>query len=335
MQGMAGMKVRESSQSIDDQAAAWVARMDRAPLSGEEALELERWLAGDSRRRGAMLRAKAALLHSEAAIALGPGYDPDDFRPASAPPEPVSRRRFLGWGMAAAVGLVCLVMLPAAMRASVAYATERGEMRMVPLGDGSTATLNTATRIRVRYDGAQRLVSLVGGEVWFEVVRDPVRPFVVDVDGQRLVAQGRASFLVRKLDGVPLHVSVHEGLVDLPAAGGAGEAPARLDTSSRALLPASGPRVVTGPLPAAELAREIAWREGKIAFHGESLAEAAAAFDRYSGMRIVVDDDALAGEPVTGLFAANDPVGFGRAISGVFNAEARVVNGQVLIARAH
>lgn len=303
--------MRETSQSIDDQAVAWVARMDRAPLSEEDALRLEHWLAGDSRRRGAMLRARAALLRSETAIALGAGYDPDGFLPAAERPARESRRRWLGWGMAAAVGLACLVMLPVTMHSPTAYATERGEIRMVPLGDGSTATLNTTTRIRVRYDGAQRLVTLHAGEVWFEVVRDPARPFVVEVDGRRLTAHGDASFLVRKLDGLPLHVSVHEGHVHLPAAGG------------------------SAPLPRAELVREIAWREGRIAFHGETLAEAAAAFDRYSDIRIVIDDRALAREPVTGLFAANDPVGFGRAIGGVFNAEARIVDGDVVIARAH
>jgi transmembrane sensor len=237
--------------------------------------------------------------------------------------------------MAAAVGLACLVMLPVTMHSPTAYATERGEIRMVPLGDGSTATLNTITRIRVRYDGAQRLVTLHAGEVWFEVVRDPARPFVVEVDGRRLTAHGDASFLVRKLDGLPLHVSVHEGHVDLPAAGDGGGPRSTLDTSRRALLPSSGPGLVTGPLPRAELVREIAWREGRIAFHGETLAEAAAAFDRYSDIRIVIDDRALAREPVTGLFAANDPVGFGRAIGGVFNAEARIVDGDVVIARAH
>ena len=305
--------MRDTSQSIDDQAAAWIARMDRAPLSGDDARRLERWLAGDSRRRGAMLRARAALLQSEAAVALGAGFDPAGFLPAPSRPAPAARRRLLGWGMAAAVGLAGLVMLPVTMHGSTAYATERGEMRMVPLGDGSTATLNTITRIRVRYDGVQRLVTLLEGEVWFEVVRDPARPFVLEVDGRRLTAHGDASFLVRKLEGVPLHVSVHEGRVD----------------------PASGPRVATGPLPRAELARELAWREGRIAFHGESLAEAAAAFDRYSGIRIMIDDPALAGEPVTGLFAANDPVGFGRAISDVFEAETRIVDGNVVIARAH
>jgi transmembrane sensor len=53
---------------------------------------------------------------------------------------------------------------------------------------------------------------------------------------------------------------------------------------------------------------------------GESLREAARAFARYSDTRIEIPDAALAREPVAGLFAANDPVGFSRAIARVFDA---------------
>jgi transmembrane sensor len=66
--------------------------------------------------------------------------------------------------------------------------------------------------------------------------------------------------------------------------------------------------------------RELAWREGKLAFEGETLKQAAETFARYSDTRIPIRDPDLAREPVTGLFAANDPVGFGRAIAHVFDA---------------
>lgn len=328
---------RETSQDIDDQAARWVARMDRAPLSTEDGKRLEDWLAGDARRRGALLRARAALIHSEAAIALGPRYDPDSFLPAAAatPAAPASRRRVLGWGLAIAASLAAAALFPITMPGgSTAYATERGEMRRVPLGDGSTVTLNTATRVRVRYDDARRLVTLLEGEAYFEAAPDPVRPFVVEVNGRRLSTDA-ASFLVRRLADTPVHVAVHDGRVVLPGHGAEGAPPAVLEPQRRAFLPSSGARIVSGPVPHDELARELAWREGKIAFHGESLAQAADAFLRYSRTRIVIEDPALAREPVTGLFAATDPVGFGRAVASVFEVEVQVAADAVVIARAH
>ena len=57
------------------------------------------------------------------------------------------------------------------------------------------------------------------------------------------------------------------------------------------------------------VSRELAWREGKIAFEGERLEQAAAEFARYSKTHIEIRDPALAREPVTGLFSASDPLG--------------------------
>jgi transmembrane sensor len=42
----------------------------------------------------------------------------------------------------------------------------------------------------------------------------------------------------------------------------------------------------------------------------------------------------LAREPVTGLFAANDPVGFSRAIARVFDARLEQQGGNVVLTRA-
>lgn len=53
------MDGRESSADIERTAARWVARMDRAQPLPEEQAQLERWLSGDVRRRGAFIRARA------------------------------------------------------------------------------------------------------------------------------------------------------------------------------------------------------------------------------------------------------------------------------------
>jgi hypothetical protein len=65
-------------------------------------------------------------------------------------------------------------------------------------------------------------------------------------------------------------------------------------------------------LDADEVARRLAWQDGLLAFNGESLAQAAGEFARYSSTRIVIDDPALADEPLTGLYASSDPEGFAR-----------------------
>ena len=78
---------RETSRSIDEKAADWIARLDRGSLTEDEARALEAWLDGDPRRRGALLRAGSLSVLSESAQAFGPR-----FQPRQTPPEAVSIR---------------------------------------------------------------------------------------------------------------------------------------------------------------------------------------------------------------------------------------------------
>ena len=214
---------RETSQNIDRIASEWVVRMDRAPLSATETRELKDWLAGDPRRRGAFIRARAVWMRSEAARALGPHYDPDDFQPvaAAAPNSAASRsaahsRRWMRWGGAMAASLLLVVTLAATLQMPTAYATAKGEMRRVPLGDGATVTLNTDTRIRIYRDEGRRTIRVLRGEVLIEGAATAT-PTRVEVDGRQLDA-AQATFVVRKLDGGPTQILVQDGRVDIAGA---------------------------------------------------------------------------------------------------------------------
>ena len=328
------MEERETSQDIDRIAAQWVARMDRAPLSAGDAGELKRWLAGDPRRRGAFMRAKAIWMRSESARALGPQYDPADFQPAAAaspPPRARQRRRVMEWGGALAASLVLVVMLAATLQMPTAYATAKGEMRMVPLGDGGTVTLNTDTRIKVYVDEGRRRIRVLRGEVLIEDAGTVV-PTLVEVDGARLEASS-ATLVVRKLEGLPTQVLVQDGQVVLADA---------MQSAKVPLAPNTGLSLPEGrergwnptSLSSGQLGRELAWREGKIALQGETLAEAAAVYARYSDTTIVIADQDLAQMRVTGLFAANNPLGFSRAVAEVFGAEVRQENGRIIVAKS-
>jgi transmembrane sensor len=324
------MAQRESSRDIDQAASEWTARLDRGPLTAQDEAAFQAWLAGDARRKGAMLRAQALSMMSESARALGDGFDPADFsEPGGAR---FSRRQALTWGggAAAAASLAALAIgLPAA--AGAVISTERGEIRLAPLKDGSTVLLNTETRIRVRYETGRRVVALLSGEAYFSVARDDRRPFVVEVNGRRL-STAQANFRVRNLKREPVDVLVNQGLVDIaPAA-----------ASARAVRLASNTRMELSTRPVAErpqamapeaVTRELAWREGKLAFEGETLGQAAATFARYSDTRIQIGDPALAREPVTGLFAANDPAGFSRAVARVFDAKVDQQGDTLVISR--
>ena len=72
------------------------------------------------------------------------------------------------------------------------------------------------------------------------------------------------------------------------------------------------------PIAATECDRLLAWRDGMLSFGGEMLAEAVRAFDRYGSVRIVVIDPELGRQRITGLFKADDPLGFATAVADSF-----------------
>ena len=325
---------RETSRSIDEQAADWIARLDRAELSTADSHDLTAWLRGDPRRRGALLRADALALMSESARALGPQFEPQRFAPVKQEPRrsPVSRRRVLAWAGAGGAA-ASLLALGIGAPAFGAITTGRGEVRLVTLDDGSSVMLNTETSLQVRYSQSERRVVLLYGEAYFTTVRGQARPFLVDVATARLRAEP-GTFRVRKLDRKPIDVLVDQGSLSVQTVAMA--VPLTLNADTRIALPASGsgadaamPRSITSDV----ISRELAWRDGKVAFEGERLDQAAAELARYSRTRVEIADPVLAAEPISGLFAAADPVGFGRAVAGIFDARMDVRGDVVTLSR--
>lgn len=268
-----------------------MARRDRAPLTPGEQAAFDAWLAGDDRRPGALLRMQAIDMASRA--------------PAAPVERPAPNRRALLWGgaSAAAAGIAGLAVT---LQAPRAQATQRGEIRLIPLQDGSTMTLNTDSAARVKYRDDRRLVELIRGEAFFSVARDATRPFEVEIAGRRLTMSNGA-FRASRLADAPVEVTVQQGR--LSVSGGV-----VLDANSRVSLKPGQPAAVQRLSPR-DVERDLAWREGKIAFRGETLEDAARAFSRYGDPRVTIADPDLAREPITGLFAANDPAGFSRTIT--------------------
>lgn len=298
------------SARIDDAAAEWAARADAGALDPAQTEALEDWLAADPRHLGAFARAGAVLSHFDKARALGP-----DFGAEAVEPPRFSRRAALpamAAGLAAAVGLGTVVYGLIFRR----YSTKRGEMRRVALPDGSMVTLNTASEVVVDFTGARRSVRLVKGEALFDVAGQS-SPFIVEAGGLRLTA-AKASFNVRQRADRQVEVLVCAGAVDLDDGGRVARLPRATLAFARPSIPASV-RVVDGD----DVSRKLAWREGMIAFHGETLGEAAEEFARYSDARILIDDPEVARQTVVGLFVANDPAGFARAVATSFGLEAQ------------
>jgi len=312
------MTDKTTAQDIYDQAVLWAAKADAGPLAPDERSALDTWLDADVRHFGAFAQASALLQPLRNA--------------AETPVRPIlSRRRLvIGGSIAATVALAAVPLANSLMRGQ-RYATSVGEMRVVSLGDGSVISLNTNSEVRVDYTKSLRAIDLVVGEALFDVAKNRVRPFVVRASNTQVRAVG-TSFSVRMLPAEPVQVLVREGVVevtrpDVPVA------PAvRVAANTKAFAPKDTP-IVAKPVTLAEVARTLAWREGRIAFHGETLGEAATEFARYSDTRIRIDDPAIAQERVTGLFVSADPVGFAKAVATSFDLHAEIGDREVRLTR--
>ena len=307
------MTTRETSRTIDAAAADWVARMDRAPLTPDEQAQFDAWIGtDDARRLGAFARASAVMAHADRARALSGGAE----RAVGVQGRLDRRRLMLGSAIAAGAAGVAFLGYQR-FAAPMSVATIKGEIRRVPLPDGSSATLNTASKLRIHYDKGKRFLELLDGEALFDVAKDHTRPFIVMAGATEVRAVG-TSFTVRRLESGLIKVLVREGVVEIrdhPSAGAV-----RLAANAVATAPSKAPtdrdanvRIETAAVAPAEVCRGLAWRDGLLAFDGVPLKTAADEFARYSDTRIVIDDARLSRETITGLFSANDPVGFANA----------------------
>ena len=320
------MTDREDSEEIERAAAAWVVRLDRASPSPGDAAELETWLQGDTRRRGAYVRARAAWMLLDRGRALaGTSTVSPPARFAGLP-----RRALLVGGAAASVIVavtgIGLVAPYLRRRPPQRFQTAFGDVRRVQLDDGSSAVLDTDSAIEVDFQPKVRHIKLERGEAWFQVAKDADRPFIVRQGTVEVRAVGTAFSVSTRTNGAAILVT--EGVVELSSGPRQSQAPIRLQSGAQALMQDDG-RARIEPVASEAMQRTLAWREGRLALDGESLLEATRAFNRYNAVKIAVDDPRLATERLVGWYDIKDPAGFADAVAISLTATAATRDGVI------
>jgi transmembrane sensor len=314
--------------NIDDQAIDWVARQSKGGLSQGEQTAFETWYDSDARHQGAYLRAQGlwqsldGVQIDQAWIASEPALMSGERRPD------VSRRRLLfgASGVAAvAAGLAGWAMLSRPK----SLVTHLGEFRKIPLPDQSVASLNTSSHIEVAVTPKVRRVVLVEGEAWFAVAKDPLKPFVVEVDDVRVKAVGTAFSVRRKAAGV--EVIVTEGIVETWREDQHAE-PKRIEAGEEAFVSTKTAAIDVSANDQAEA--RLAWRTGNIVLQNDTLSEAADEFNRYNTQKIVVADPGLLQEKFVGVYHVDNPGQFAQAVKMLLNVPVNVSSERIVIGEA-
>lgn len=154
------------------------------------------------------------------------------------------------------------------------YRTAKGEIRRIHLDDGTLLTLNTDTAANVQFDGQQRLVRLIYGEIALVTGHNgKERPFRVQTQQARLTALGTEFTVFQESGTTLLSVSQHAVEVEL-----AGNPAKKMIVGEGQSLRFSASEF--GEMTSLET-QAGAWRGGVLSFSDKPLGEVIATLSRY------------------------------------------------------
>jgi transmembrane sensor len=296
--------------ALSDQAIDWLLLMASGRATARDRLAFLNWRRQSAEHEAAVTAAEALMQ------AVGETRQAEAHRRSvEQARNPVAvrrrvRRRLLFAGAAAAASVAAVTAaLPALGPFAALYAdhaTGVGQRKRGELADGSVALLNTATAISVDFSTTERRIVLHDGEAWFDVTKDPNRPFIVVTADIQARAVGTAFAVRRKNDGE--NVTVTEGTVEVRVQGGE---PIRVVGGQR-LEVGEGDRL---KLSAVDVDTATAWQRGKLIFNRRPLQSVVEELQRYSARRIVIIGDRLRTLEVTGVFDLDDPARVLRAVA--------------------
>ncbi|MCW8107730.1 FecR domain-containing protein [Alteromonas ponticola] len=332
-----------SKDEIQQQACAWVSRIDRG-LSLAETKALQRWVASSSSHRKMLMQA-AQLWDDMSVMNELSGLFP--LREAQT--QQVSRLHKLvkqaRWSIAAGFALMALGVgmimdwawfeqqPEATIVMQQTVETAIGEQKNVTLSDGSIIHLNTDTVLAVTYTDSQRLIDLIKGEAHFTVAHDKQRPFSVNAGHNSVTAVGTA-FNMQYVENEAFELVVTEGRVlvkqneHTELQSGVQSLISKKPVTTEGLLMFSGEKaMVQGAVKEKhnvsenDIDEDLAWQQGMIVFKGEPLYKVLQEIGRYTPIQFKLMSEDVKNRRVAGFFKVGDIDGLLFALKNSFQIE--------------
>jgi transmembrane sensor len=297
-------------------AAEWFA----VRLRGSDAMldrEFDAWMAEDPAHGEEYALCEITWEVSQGAAREVP---PPTYRARRVDGATVGRRAAVFAIAAAALAAVVWFRPPA----TLSFATAAGEQRTLVLEDGSRVTLNTRTRIGVRFGRHAREIVLDGGEAFFEVSHDASRPFTVRTPIGSARALGTRFDMY--LEERQLSVTTADGsvLVDGPIAGNG----VVVGAGSRAELRAGAARATVEP---ADLTAVLGWLTRRLEANNALLADVLSDFSRYTTLPIRASTPAVAQLRVSAVLRTGDLEALQATLKDAFGLEIERRDGEYLV----
>ena len=225
-------------------------------------------------------------------------------------------------GIAAAIVLAVFPTLRWQFTAD--HVTATAETATIHLADGSTVRLAPESVLEVTDGEDARGTRLLRGAAFFEVVRDPGRPFKVQAELLDVTVLGTA-FEVR-VDESGTDVAVRQGSVqvDRPRRSARSQ---KLKAGDWVRITARG-AMTHGTQPPAQVA---AWLQGRLIVKDRPAGEVVDALRPYYSGIVVLRGDTLASQPLTGVYDLSDPVAALKAVASALGATTDQLSPWVLV----
>jgi transmembrane sensor len=194
-----------------------------------------------------------------------------------------------------------------------------GQTMQISLPDGSTVKMNSGTTLSypVHFAANQREVKLQG-EAFFEVTKNPKRPFLVHAGNLTVRVLGTAFNVKAYEEDTKVETTLIRGKIQVVMDNAPDEqiilspnekltVSKRLVNIKTAHLPAGlNYQLRTIAAKATEDIEEIAWLDRKVAFTNESFGEVAKVIERKYNVKVVFQQEQLKNELITGVFETED-----------------------------
>lgn len=291
-----------SRQQIDEQAAEWMLRLHEGPLSEAQRAAFECWQQQGPQHAAAAARMQEVVGRMQALRG----------RPAAAKAglsaafagsgkRAVRQRAMRHWALAACLVVPAMLLLNSSYpgRWTADLSSGPTDWKTVRLEDQSTLVLNGASAVNLHFDGQQRRIELLQGEVLVEVAPDAARPFIVQTAQGTMRALG-TRFVVRRDQDTTVLTMLHSRVAaqsldarqTLEVAAG-GQALIRADGVQR--LGAIDPRSI-----------DEAWRRHQLVVDDRPLPEVLDELARHRHGRVQFDRAALAHLRVSAVLPLDD-----------------------------
>lgn len=292
---------REDPDAIERRAAEFLQRKRFWTWSDDDQAELDGWLADSTAHHISYLRLEAAGDRLERLAALRPSRANRPWTGRELP----NWTKPLAWTGALAASLISAYVYGVPLVAQLlqpadrVFATDVGGRAQLRFADATEIDLNTDSQIRYRITNKARVVWLERGEAFFHVAHDSARPFTVFAAGARIADLG-TEFVVRD-ESDSVQVALLKGKAEVRAG--------RAQVAT--LRPGDKASATRGTLKLAkmspqDMADATAWRNGVLVFRNTKLSDAVREFNRYTTVKLVIANPAIADLKIGGRFRTDN-----------------------------